>query len=350
MDAKLENSQDSMSLLPFLHRIAEHTDLTAVEAQQAMTVLLEGNASASEIAAFLVALRMKGETASELAGFARGMREHMIAVDVGDVAGEVVDNCGTGGDAPGTFNVSTTASFVMAGAGARVAKHGNRAISSRSGAADVLEALSVCVTATADEAARLIREVGIAFLFAPAFHPAMKHVQPVRRELKMRTVFNLLGPLANPARAQSQVIGVPSVAAAELVAEALRMLGARRVFVVHGHDGLDEISTTGPTDVFEVANGVIQRHVWTPGDFGVPQVELRDLIGGDAAYNASILRDVLEGQRGAPRDIVVVNAAAGLVAAGLARDLREGMAMAEKSIDSGAAMSKLEMLRKYRPA
>src|SRR6187431_128401 len=211
-----------MTLLPFLHRVAERSDLTADEARDAMGVLLEGNASGSEIAAFLVALRMKGETARELAGFARGMREHMIAVD----AGEVVDNCGTGGDSPGTFNISTTASFVVAGAGARVAKHGNRAISSRSGAADVLEALGVCVTATADEAAHLIREVGIAFLFAPAFHPAMKHVQPVRRELKMRTVFNLLGPLANPARAQAQVIGVPSVATAELVAEAVQMLGA----------------------------------------------------------------------------------------------------------------------------
>lgn len=337
-----------MTLLPFLHRVAERSDLSTEEARQAMAVLLEGSASPSEVAAFLVALRMKGETANELAGFARGMREQMIPVDIGDV----VDNCGTGGDAPGTFNISTTASFVIAGAGARVAKHGNRAISSRSGAADVLEALGVCVTATADEAAQLIRDVGIAFLFAPAFHPAMKHVQPVRRELKMRTVFNLLGPLANPARAQAQVIGVPSVEAAELVAKALQTLGARRVFVVHGHGGLDEISTTGPTDVFEVAGGTIQPHVWTPKDFGVPQAELSDLIGGDATYNASILRDVLEGQKGAKagarRDIVVVNAAAGLVAAGLAKDLLEGVAAAEKSIDSGAAFEKLEMLRKYR--
>ncbi len=284
-----------MTLLPFLHRVAERVDLNAEEAQQAMQVLLQGGATASEVAAFLVALRMKGETAGELAGFARGMRENMIAVD----AGEVVDNCGTGGDAPGTFNISTTASFVIAGAGARVAKHGNRAISSKSGAADVLEALGVSVTATADEAAQLIREVGIAFLFAPAFHPAMKHVQPVRRELKMRTVFNLLGPLANPARAQSQVIGVPSVATAELVAEALSMLGARRVFVVHGHSGLDEISTTGPTNVFEVVGRSVKKHVWEPQDFGVARAELRDLIGGDATYNASILRDVLEGQRGA---------------------------------------------------
>lgn len=335
-----------MTLLPFLHRVAERANLSVDEAQQAMEALLEGNASAAEIAAFLVALRMKGETAAELAGLARGMRQHMIAVNVD---GDVVDNCGTGGDAPGTFNVSTTASFVIAGAGAKVAKHGNRAISSKSGAADVLEALGVSVTATADEAAHFIHDVGIAFLFAPAFHPAMKHVQPIRRELKLRTVFNLLGPLANPARAQSQVIGVPSVSAAELVAEALQMLGAKRVFVVHGHGGLDEISTTGSTDVFEVANGKVTKHLWTPDDFGVAKAELRDLIGGDATYNASILRDVLEGQRGAPRDIVVVNAAAGLVAAGLAQDLREGVMQAERSIDSGAALAKLEMLRKYRP-
>lgn len=334
-----------MSLLPFLHRIAERSDLTAAEARQAMGVLLEGGASASEVAAFLTALRMKGETASELAGFARGMREHMIAVE----AEGVVDNCGTGGDAGGTFNISTTASFVIAGAGGRVAKHGNRAISSRSGAADVLEALGVNFTASAEDAARLIRDVGIAFLFAPAFHPAMKHVQPVRRELKMRTVFNLLGPLANPARAQSQVIGVPSLAAAELVAEALRLLDARRVFVVHGEGGLDEVSTIGPTDVFEVAGGDVKKNVWTPEDFGVPRAQMRDLTGGDAVYNASILRDVLEGQRGARRDIVVVNAAAGLVAAGLAKDLREGVALAEKSIDSGAALSKLEALREHRP-
>jgi anthranilate phosphoribosyltransferase len=330
-----------MTLLPFLHRVADRVDLSVEEARQAMTVLLEGNATAAEIAAFLVALRMKGETASELAGLARGMREHMIAVDAGDV----VDNCGTGGDAPGTFNVSTTASFVIAGAGARVAKHGNRAISSRSGAADVLEALGVSVTATADEAAQLIKDVGIAFLFAPAFHPAMKHVQPVRRELKMRTVFNLLGPLANPARAQAQVIGVPSVAAAELVAEAVQMLGARRVFIVHGHGGLDEVSTTGPTDVYEISDGKIEKRVWEPEDFGVRKAELRDLMGGDAVYNASILKDVLEGQWGPRRDIVVVNAAAGLLAGGRAKDLREGVALAENSIDSGKALTKFNLLR-----
>ena len=337
--------QDNMSLLPFLNRVVGHEDLSATEAFQAMQLLLEGAASAVEIGAFLAALRTKGETAAELAGFARALREHMVVVDAGDV----VDNCGTGGDASGTFNISTTASFVMAGAGAHVAKHGNRAISSNSGAADVLEALGVRVAVSAEEAARLIREVGIAFLFAPAFHPAMKHVQPVRRELKMRTVFNLLGPLANPARAQMQVIGAPSTEMAALMAAALRALGTERSFVVHGHGGLDEISTTGPTDVHQVTPASVVKHTWQPEDFGVKRTDIGALKGGDANANAAIVLEILAGQTGPKRDIVLVNAAAGLVAAGLAADLRAGMEMAAKSIDSSAAMAKLEMLRKSLP-
>lgn len=332
-----------MSLLPYLHRVSARESLSSDDARAAMNVLLTGEATPVEVAAFLVALKMKGESAPELAGFVRGMREHMIRVDAGD---DVVDNCGTGGDGSGTFNISTTASFVMAGAGAHVAKHGNRSISSATGAADVLEALGVQVTSTPENAARLIREVGIGFLFAPAFHPSIKHVQPIRRELKMRTVFNLLGPMANPAGARSQVLGAPSVAAAELMAEALATLDVRRVFVVHGHGGLDEISTTGPTDVFEVVGMSVTRHVWEPSDFGVPQAEKSALQGSDAAYNAAIVRDVLGGELGARRDIVVANAAAGLLAAGLAADLRAGVEMALHSIDSGAAMAKLEALRK----
>ena len=331
-----------MSLLPFLHRVASRADLTAEDARAAMNVLLAGEASEVEIAAFLVALKMKGETADELAGFARGMRERMIRVDAG---ADVVDNCGTGGDGSGTFNISTTAAFVMAGAGARVAKHGNRSISSATGAADVLEALGVQATATAEDAAQSIREVGIGFLFAPAFHPSVKHVQPVRRELKMRTVFNLLGPLANPAGARRQVIGAPSVDAAELMAEALRMLGTTRAFVVHGHGGLDEISTTGPTDVFEVAGDSVTRRVWEPEDFGVPRAEMSALLGGDAAHNAGIVRAVLGGEVGPRRDIVIANAAACLMAAGLAADLRSGVGLAVESIQSGAALAKLEALR-----
>ena len=331
-----------MSLLPYLHRVTARENLSFDDAFGAMNVLLTGEATPVEISAFLVALKMKGETSHELAGFVRGMREHMIRVDAGD---DVVDNCGTGGDASGTFNISTTASFVMAGAGAHVAKHGNRSISSATGAADVLEALGVSVTLTPEVAAKQIREIGIGFLFAPAFHPSIKHVQPIRRELKIRTVFNLLGPMANPAGARSQVLGAPSVDSAELMAEAILKLGCKRVFVVHGHGGLDEISTTGPTDVFEVTSKIV-RHVWEPSDFSVPVASKSALQGGDATYNASILRDILAGETGARRDIVLANAAAGLLAAGLAKDLSEGVILASKSIDSGAARAKLEAIAK----
>jgi anthranilate phosphoribosyltransferase len=330
-----------MTLQPYLDRVVARESLSVAEAEQAMGVLFSGEATPIQIAGFLVALRTKGESADELAGFAKAMRGHMLKVD----AGEVVDNCGTGGDASGTFNISTTASFVMAGAGAKVAKHGNRSISSMTGAADVLEALNVRVTSTPEEAGALIRDVGIGFLFAPAFHPAIKHVQPVRRELKVRTVFNLLGPLANPAGARAQVIGAPSVAGAGLMAEALRTLGAAHVFVVHGHGGLDEISTTGPTDVFEVKGEGITKHVWEPADFGVERAEIAALKGGDAVHNAGIVRAVLEGEQGPRREIVLVNAAAGLVVAGIASDLRDGMRLAAESIDSGAAWAKLGMLR-----
>jgi anthranilate phosphoribosyltransferase len=311
-----------------------------------MSVLLAGEATESQIAGFLVALKMKGETAAELAGFARAMRERMVVVSAGD---DVVDTCGTGGDGSGTFNISTVAAIVMAGAGARVAKHGNRSISSPAGSADLLEALGVRVTATAEEAAWSIREIGLGFLFAPAFHPAMKHAQPVRRELKMRTVFNLLGPLANPAQAQLQIIGAPSPDAARLMAEALSELGTRRALVVHGHDGLDEISTTGPTDVFEVTTGAVLKHLWTPADFGIKRTTLDSLSGGDIIRNTQILNMILTGQLGPMRDIVTVNASAGLLVAGLAEDLASGVRMACRAIDSGAALAKLEILKKTFP-
>jgi anthranilate phosphoribosyltransferase len=335
-----------MSLLPFLHRVSSGGSLSAEEAYQAMSVLLEGGATESLTAAFLVALKMKGETAAELTGFARAMRERVIFVDAGE---DVIDTCGTGGDGAGTFNISTVAALVMAGAGAHVAKHGNRSISSQTGSADVLEALGVRAAMTPEEAASAVREIGIGFLFAPSLHPAMKHAQPVRRELKMRTVFNLLGPLANPARAQAQLIGAPSRSAAPLMAEALAVLGTRHAFVVHGHEGLDEISTTGPTDVYEVWTGRIEKHLWTPEDFGVRRASLGDLAGGDPARNAQIAKEILAGALGAPRDIVLVNAAAGLLAAGLSADLRSAMTLAALSIDSGAAAGRLAMLREKFP-
>ena len=336
-----------MSLIPYLHRLASGAGLSSDDAYRAMSVLLEGQATPVEIAGFLVALKMKGETAAELAGFARAMRERMLVVEAHP---DVVDTCGTGGDASGTFNISTVAALVMAGAGARVAKHGNRSLSSQTGSADVLEALGVRIAMTPEEAARAIREIGIGFLFAPALHPAMKHAQPVRRELKLRTVFNLLGPLANPARAQRQLIGAPSPHAARLMAEALAELGTVRAFVVHGHDGLDEISTTGPTDVWQVSTGRAELCVWTPADFGVERAGLDALAGGDAAYNALIALEILRGEPGARRDIALVNAAAGLLAADLVSSLREGMAVAAHSIDSGSAAGKLDLLKKIFPA
>lgn len=340
-----------MSLVPFLHRASAGEHLTAEEAYQAMTALLTGSASESAIAGFLVALKMKGETAAELAGFARAMREQMVAVDAG---ADVVDTCGTGGDGSGTFNISTAAALVMAGAGARVAKHGNRSLASASGSADVLEALGVRIAATPEEAARAIREIGIGFLFAPNFHPAMKYAQPVRRELKMRTVFNLLGPLANPAGPRAQLIGAPTAHAARLMAEAVAMLGTSHAFVVNGYGGadmsLDEVSTLGPTRVWAVSQGSVTEREWMPESFGLRTDKVADLVGGDPAHNAALVHAVLQGEAGARRNIVLANAAAGLTLAGLAADLRAGVAVAAQAIDSGAALRKLEDLKRLLPA
>ena len=341
-------------LVPFTERISSGENLSPDDAHRAMSVLLEGQASHAEIAEFLIAIKTKGETAEELVGFARAMRERSVFVDGG---GDLIDTCGTGGTGDGTFNISTVAALVMAGAGAKVAKHGNRSISSLTGgSAEMVEALGVRFAMTPEDAARAIREIGIGFLYAPHLHPAMKHAQPVRRELKVRTVFNLLGPLANPARAQSQLIGAPSREAAKLMADALSMLGAfgaapekMHAFVVHGHDGLDEISITGPTDVYEVWAGRVEKRLWAPSDFGVPSGSLDSLRGGDGARNAEIALEILGGASGPRRDIVLMNAAAGLVAGGLVEDLRQGMNMAAHSIDSGAARERLAQLRKHFP-
>jgi anthranilate phosphoribosyltransferase len=331
-----------MSFLPYFHHVVEGQPLSREKAHQAMSILLEGQASEHQIAGFLVALRMRGETADELAGFAQAMRDHMIAVDAGP---GLVDTAGTGGDQSGTFNISTVAAIVMAGAGAKVAKHGNRSLASQSGSADVLEALGVRISMSPEEAAEAIGEIGLGFLFAPHLHPAMKYAQPVRRELKMRTAFNLLGPLANPARAEAQVIGAPSLEAAHLMAQALHQLGTRRSFVVHGHDGLDEISTTGPTQVFEVTAAGLVKHIWMPEDFGLETAHLADLMGGDTARNMVLASDILAGQRGPRRDIVLANAAAGLLAVGVVSNLREGVLKAAEAIDSGQAAKVLARLR-----
>jgi len=337
-----------MPFVAYLHRVANRENLTAGEAAEAMALILAGQATTAQIAAFLVALRMKRETPAELLGFARAMRARMTRVDAGPEP--VIDTCGTGGDNAGTFNVSTVAALVAAGAGVRVAKHGNRSISSRCGSADVLEGLGVRIDLTPEAVGRAIREVGIGFLFAPALHPAMRYAQPARVELKMRTVFNLLGPLANPAGATAQLVGAPSVEAAELMAEALASLGLERGFVVHGSDGLDEITTTGPTMALEITRGVIARRTLTPADFGVGVARAEDLKGGDRDENCRIAHAILSGERGPKRDIVLVNAAAALVLAGRANDFPEGVALAAESIDSGAARAKLDQLIRFTGA
>jgi anthranilate phosphoribosyltransferase len=333
-----------MSLIPFLHQVTSRRDLAAPDAQAAMGIILAGGASPAQIAGFLVALRMKGESVSELAGFARAMRQTARVVNA---PGPLIDTCGTGGDGCGTFNISTVAALVIAGAGVRVAKHGNRSISGGPGSADLMESLGVRISHDPEEMARAIEQVGIAFLFAPAIHTAMKHAQPVRVDLKMRTVFNLLGPLTNPAGATAQLVGAPSETTAELMAGALAELGLARGFVVHGSDGLDEITTTGSTLAFEIQAGRFERRVLDPGNFGVRVATLTDLKGGDAAENRDIARAILSGEKGPHRDIVLVNASAALVAAGRAADFLEGMTLAAQSIDSGAAMAKVDQLARF---
>ncbi|HTP34695.1 MAG TPA: anthranilate phosphoribosyltransferase [Candidatus Acidoferrales bacterium] len=336
-----------MSLLPHLVRLVERESLSADDAERAMETILRGEASQPQIAAFLVALRMKGETVSELVGFARAMRRMAVRVDPGLAGETLLDTCGTGGDGRNTFNISTVAAFVVAGAGVHVAKHGNRSISSKCGSADLLEAWGIAIAMSPGETARAIREVGIGFLFAPAVHTAMKHAHPVRVDLKMRTVFNLLGPLTNPAGATAQLLGAPSAAAAELMAGALAELGLERGFVVHGSDGLDEITTTGSTDAWEVHEGRVQHRVLEPEDFAVHRASSADLSGGDPLANLEIANAVLRGAHGPARDIVLVNAAAALVAAGKAGTFLEGMALGVVSLDSGAAKAKVQELAAF---
>jgi len=331
-------------LLPFLHRIVERRHLSATEAREAMLAIFNGQASTPQIAAFLAALATKGETGEELLGFARAMREKVTAVEPCINGEPLLDTCGTGGGDAVTFNISTIAAFVAAGAGARVAKHGNRSHSTPCGSADILEELGVSIVTEPEQMARCIEQVGIGFLFAPALHPAMKHAQAARAELKMRTAFNLLGPLSNPAGARHQLIGAPSPTAAELMAQALTGLDMEHAFVVHGHSGLDEISTTGPTQVFEVRGTQLRRLEWTPEYFGVSRTDIANLGGGTREENRRIALEVLEGAPGPARDIVLVNAAAALMAHGGSQDKREAMERAARSIDSGAALLKVNQL------
>src|SRR5690349_13926041 len=321
-----------------------------------MAEILAGGCTDAQIAALLVALHMKGETVEEIVGFAEAIRAaasplpltRNSALDVsGTERDALVDTCGTGGDTSGTFNISTATALVVAGAGVRVAKHGNRSVSSKCGSADVMEALGVNINLSPARVTACLEEVGIAFLFAPAIHSAMKYVQPARRELRLRTVFNLLGPLTNPAQASAQVVGVYSDDLVEKLAEALSMLGLRRALVVHGADGLDEVSISGPTRVAEVRDAQVRTYEVTPEEFGLPRAPIESIAGGDATENALIIRDVLAGKKSPCRDVVLLNAAATLVAAGRANHLTDAMPIVIKSIDSGAAAAKLNALVEF---
>ncbi|HEY8370944.1 MAG TPA: anthranilate phosphoribosyltransferase [Thermodesulfobacteriota bacterium] len=341
------------TITDYLKLVVERQDLTRDQASAAMEEIMSGRATDAQIAAFLTAMRMKGETVEELTGFAAVMRSKATRVPVGgsvsaslaDTEREMlIDTCGTGGDATGTFNVSTATAFVVAGAGVKVAKHGNRSVSSLCGSADVVEALGVKIDLPAERVGRCIDEVGIGFLFAPLLHSAMKYVMLARRQMAIRTVFNILGPLTNPAGAQSQVLGVYDGRLVEPMAAVLKRLGTRRAFVVHGADRLDELSTTGPSQVGEIVGGEVRIYTVTPEDFGLPRSSISELQGGDKAENARIIRAILAGERGPRRDIVVMNAAAALVAGGKARDFAEGARLAAASIDEGRAMDRLERL------
>jgi len=321
-----------------------------------MAEVLTGKCTDAQIAALLVALHMKSETVEEIVGFAEAIRAAATPLSIHqnstvDVSGTerdaLVDTCGTGGDASGTFNISTATAFVVAGAGVHVAKHGNRSVTSKCGSADVMEALGVNIDLPPARLAACLEEVGIAFLFAPAMHSAMKYVQPARRELRLRTVFNLLGPLTNPAHASAQVVGVYSADLVEKLAEALSMLGLRRAMVVHGADGLDEVTITGPTRIAEVRDGTVHSYEVTPEEFGMARGSLEDIAGGDAAANAAIIREILQGKKSSKRDVVLLNAAAALVAGGKADHLAQAVPLAEKSIDSGSAARKLDTLIQF---
>jgi anthranilate phosphoribosyltransferase len=331
-----------MNIKEAIARLLENQDLTEAEAEAVMEQIMTGQTTPAQIGGFLVALRLKGETVEEVTGFARAMRRN--AISVCPCQSFLVDTCGTGGDGAHTFNISTAAAFVAAGAGLAVAKHGNRSVSSKCGSADVLETLGVCLELSPEKVAACIDEVGIGFLFAPRLHPAMKHAIGPRREMGVRTVFNILGPLTNPAGAQAQVLGVYDGALTEMIAQVLGSLGSQAAFVVHGADGLDELSTTGPNQVAQLRDGYVKTFTLDPLELGLPRATLSDLKGGDAEENGAIARAILDGEPGPRRDVVLLNTSAALVAGGVADDLADGLGMAARSIDSGAARAKLDAL------
>jgi len=323
-------------------KVVEKKDLREDEMVSVMREIMEGEATPAQIAAFITALRMKGETVDEITGAARVMREKALKVKTR--ASVVVDTCGTGGDESFTFNISTAAAFVAAGAGLTVAKHGNRSISSKSGSADVLKSLGVNIEAEVQRVEECLDNIGIGFLFAPMMHGAMKHAAPVRREIGIRTIFNILGPLTNPAGAQYQVLGVYRSELTEVLANVLKNLGSTRAFVVSGNDGLDEMTLTSETKVSELKDGKVKTYSIKPEEFGMTRCKLFELQGGEPDDNARIISAILKGDKGPKRDVVVLNAAAAIVASGMAKDIKEGIKLAEEAIDSGKALEKLEKL------
>jgi len=325
-----------------IEKLARHEDLTADEAGAAMAEVMEGRAAPAHIAGLLVGLAMKGERPVEIVGLARTMRAH--AVQVSRRYDDLFDTCGTGGDRAGTFNISSCAALVVAAAGVRVAKHGNRSASSRTGGADVYEALGIRVTASPAVVERCLAEAGIGFFFAPTFHPSMRHAGPVRRELGIRTAFNLLGPLTNPAGATRQLVGVPRPEFTELMARALMLLGTKRAWVVHGADGIDELTTTGYTKISECRDGAVNTFYLHPADVGLPKAPAGALQGGDAHENARVIESILGGARGPARDVVLLNAGAALFVAGAAQSIDDGIVQASRAIDRGDARSTLGKL------
>ena len=324
---------------PILSKLMAGSDLEAAEAEAAMDEVMAGRATPAQISAFIVSLRTNGETTGEMTGLVRAMRGAAVTVDVGET---VVDTAGTGGDRSGTFNISTTAALIAAGAGAKVAKHGNRAASSKSGSADVLEALGVNIDLEPEATARLVREAGFGFFFAPRYHPAMRHAGPVRRDLGVPTVFNYLGPLCNPAGATRQALGVSDARMAERMVGVLANLGAEYAFVYYGEDGLDELTITGPSYIYRLRDGEVTHAEFTPEDFGVGRAGADSLRGGDAERNAEITRAVLAGEPGPTRDVALINAAAAIVAAGLADGFVDGTERAAQAVDDGSAAAVLD--------
>jgi anthranilate phosphoribosyltransferase len=323
-------------------KLGRRQDLNADQASQAMDAIMEGRATPVEISGLLVGLAIKGPRADEIVGLARAMRRHAVGLPARFTP--LLDLCGTGGDQAGTFNISSVASIVAAACGVRVAKHGNRGVSSACGSRDVFEALGVNTTAPPSAVARCLEQANIGFLFAPSFHPSMRHAAPVRQELRLRTVFNLLGPLTNPARPTHQLLGVPRPDLTELLARALALLGSERAWVVHGADGLDELSTTGHSKVSECRNGAVRTFYVHPADVGLSTTTREALAGGDAATNAGIARRVLAGERGPARDVVLLNAGAALFIAGATASARDGVARAASAIDCGEAMRTLDLM------